>query len=100
MTQTKIHFDLGQVVATPGALDALARNECVPLEYLRRHASGDWGAVCAEDKAANDEAVKTGARLLSVYQLPDGTTIWVITDAVIDEQGTRPATTFLCPCEY
>ena len=92
-------FGLGQTLATPGALEALRRNNASGSEYLRRHASGDWGMVCAEDKEANAGALKSGARLLSAYFLPDETTLWVITDAE-DDTGRRRATTLLLPEEY
>jgi len=99
-TKRDVRFSLGQTVATPGALGALERNNTTGLEYLRRHASGDWGIVCEEDKQANDEALKSGARLLSAYFLPDETKLWIITDAVVDDQGNRQATTLLLPEEY
>lgn len=98
-TRQETRFSLGQTVATPGALEALQRNNSTGLEYLRRHASGDWGIVCEEDKQANDEALKTGARLLSAYFLPDETKLWIITEAA-DGRGNRQATTFLLPEEY
>lgn len=93
-------FDLGQIVATPGALDA-----CSPahlLECLARHARGDWGNVCAEDAASNNEALTEGSRLLSAYPIDPakpskgfgGNTLWIITEA------DRSATTFLLPGEY
>jgi len=96
----KISFSLGQIVATPAALEALAHNGVDALDLTARHASGDWGDVCREDRAANDDALKTGARLLSVYRLADGTKIWVITDATVDEHGTRQSTTLLLPSDY
>ena len=96
----EVRFDLGPVVATPGALDALARNEMSPRELLARHAAGDWGDLDEHDKEANHAALKTGARLLSAYHLADGTKVWVITDAEIDAQHHRQATTFLLPEEY
>jgi hypothetical protein len=99
MTESKIHFDLGQVVATPGALDALAQNDSNGLEYLRRHASGDWGDVCAEDRQANEDALRTGARIFSAYLLPDNSRLWIITDATVDD-GTRPSTALLLSQEY
>ena len=34
-------FDLGPIVATPGALEALGRNGMNGLELLARHARGD-----------------------------------------------------------
>ena len=98
-TKQEVRFDIGQTVATPGALEALQRNNSTGLEYLQRHASGNWGIVCEEDKQANDAALKTGARLLSAYFLPDETKLWIITVAE-DDQGNRQATTFLLPEEY
>ena len=96
----EVSFDLGPVVSTPGALEALERNHATALAYLALHAKGDWGDLCEEDKAANDAALKTGARILSAYILPDDTKLWIITDAEIDEQHHRQATTFLLPSEY
>jgi hypothetical protein len=86
-------FRVGNLYMTPGARDALAGADV--LEYVRRHARGDWGIVCESDKRANEQALKTGARLLSAYLLPDGTTrIWVITES------DRSSTTVLLPDEY
>ena len=87
-------FPLGKLVATPGALDALERTGQSPLEFLSRHASGDWGEVCEADKKENDFSVRNGFRLLSAYRLRDGTKIWIITEA------DRSATTILLPEEY
>lgn len=83
---------LGRTVATPAALAAVS-----PLDIaaaLRRHASGDWGEVDPDDRAANDDAVRSGERLLSVYRSANGTTFWVLTEA------DRTATTVLLPDDY
>lgn len=93
-------FSLGPTVATPGALEALDRNGSNGLEYLARHAAGDWGDLCEDDKKSNDDAVRTGARIMSAYRLADGTKIWIITDAEIDDEHNRQATTILLPDEY
>lgn len=98
-TKQQVRFSLGQIVATPGALEALQRNNATGFDYLRKHASGDWGIVCAEDKHSNDEALQNGARLMSAYFLPDETKLWIITEAA-DDQGRREATTLLLPDEY
>lgn len=87
-------FPLGQLVATPGALAALEAAGQSANEFVRRHASGDWGEVCAEDASLNDQAVKHGGRLLSAYRTRRGIRIWVITEA------DRSATTLLLPDEY
>lgn len=80
-TLTRPKFKLGQILATPGALEALQRNETDGLEYLRRHVTGDWGTVCQDDAQLNDLAIRDGGRILSAYLLADSTKIWVITDA-------------------
>lgn len=95
-----VHFDLGPIVSTPGALEALKACGADALQYLRKHACGDWGDLDDADKTANGAALQTGARLMSVYTLPDGTRLWVITDAEIDDNHHRQATTFLLPDEY
>lgn len=99
-TQTEVRFMLGQVVSTPGALEALGRNNTTGLDYVQRHATGDWGEVCPEDEETNNQAIETGERILSAYTLTDGTKLWIITDAAIDAEGNRQATTILLPEEY
>ncbi len=97
-----VSFSLGRVVATPGALAALEKVGQSPIDYIARHARGDWGeSLGAEDQQANIDALASGARLLSAYILPDETKLWIITDAVVDEEtGERYATTLLLPEEY
>jgi hypothetical protein len=87
-------FPLGRTVATPGALEALARAGETPLPYLVRHATGDWGYLDQNDKVENESAVKDGHRILSAYRLADHTRIWIITEA------DRSVTTILLPEEY
>jgi hypothetical protein len=66
---------------------------------LRRHIAGDWGDVCPEDKARNDEAIAhegdpdNQQRVLSAYEL-HGRKVWVITE------WDRSETTVLLPSEY
>ncbi len=90
---------LGQIVATPGALDALAATNTAPAALLRHHLAGDWGDLDPHDRAANDTALRDGSRLLSAYTLAHGVTLWIITEAAADD-GRRPATTLLLPEEY
>lgn len=96
----KALFELGRIVATPGAMEALQQNQKGEklrvnfTEYLDRHVTGDWGEVCDEDKEANNQALKDLTRILSAYSLPDGTKIWIITEA------DRSSTCILLPEEY
>ena len=85
-------FHPGNIVATPGALE-LAQQGINLLALLQRHLNGDWGDLCAADKAENDLSLQQGFRLLSAYETSYGS-LWIITEA------DRSATTFLLPEEY
>ena len=58
-------FNLGQIVATPGALDALHEAGQSADEFLARHVTGDWGDLDEEDRSLNDAALIDGSRILS-----------------------------------
>lgn len=85
-------FPLGRLFTTPGALEVLGGWEQVLL-LLSRHVRGDWGEVCADDRAANEQALQNGERLLSAYTV-NGKRVWIITEA------DRSATTVLLAEEY
>ena len=92
-------FALGQIVGTPGAIKAIEDSGQSPAELLDRHVSGDWGIVDEEDKAANDESLIDGSRILSAYKTAKGVKIWIISEAA-DDDGNRAATTILLPSQY
>jgi hypothetical protein len=87
-------FPLGQVVATPGALQALEESGELPGTFIKRHVTGDWGELDGEDRRENEFSVVRALRLLSAYTLSNGTKIWIITEA------DRSSTTLLLPSEY
>ena len=87
-------FSLGQIVATPGCLDALQESGQTPGFFLSKHVRGDWGEVGDEDKRLNDQSLIDGSRLLSAYRTLKNTRIWVITEA------DRSSTCLLLPTEY
>lgn len=93
-------FALGQIVATPGVLDAVS--ETYLAHCLGRHTQGDWGQVGTEDAAANNQATVDGSRILSAYPIDPAqpckgygaNCLWIITEA------DRSVTTALLPDEY
>ena len=95
-------FRLGACVATKGAAELIEADKIKPAELLMRHVTGDWGCVCDEDRATNDEALAHGNRILSAYPIDPAkpckgygdNCIWIITEA------DRSATTILLPEEY
>jgi len=87
-------FNLGQLVATPGALAAIEESGDSLVTYLNRHVTGDWGELDAHDQKENDLGISHNLRILSAYTLSSGVKIWVITEA------DRSSTTALLPEEY
>ena len=101
-------FSMGQIVATPGALQLLQETGFSAAALVSRHVHGDWGDLCDEDRAENDFAITRRLRILSCYRLVDAgrlaatprdkrsslPTLWIITEA------DRSVTTLLRPDEY
>jgi hypothetical protein len=85
-------FELGKIVITRNAQDTLVP-QSVPIA-LKRHSNCDWGEVDDEDKAANNQALKDGSRLLSAYLDHNNVKFWIITEA------DRSVTTILLPEDY
>jgi hypothetical protein len=86
-------FPLGDLVATPGALSLLERYRINPLLLLGRHLQGDWGSVPDGDRAANDDAVTLGNRIVSSYTVGENDRVWVISE------HDRSSTSILLPSE-
>lgn len=110
---TAKRFELGQKVATPPALERLAKHGFNVADLIARHHSGDWGDVSPAEARRNAQALISGARLLSVYRLVETKwlqsmprtersrlpTIWIETTAANDT-NLRAATTILCPEDW
>ena len=92
----RLLFNLGRTVITATAQVLLTERNQMPLvqTILSRHVLGDWGDVCEEDAEANDRALETGGRLMSVYKIENGPVLWVITE------WDRSYTTVLLPEDY
>jgi hypothetical protein len=106
-------FELGHLVATPGALALMERTKTNLALLVGRHLHGDWGDICQENAALNGQALIDGSRLMSIYRLVSTETLaakpvmkrselhtlWIITEAVGDD-GKRASTCILLPEEY
>jgi hypothetical protein len=93
-TERKPLFNLGQLVATAGALAALEKSGQGPMEFLSRHVTGDWGELSEDDRNENQFSLEKGFRLLSSYKTNAGDRLWAITES------DRSHTTLLLPEEY
>ena len=86
-------FELGQVVATPGALAFCEQHSISPLLLIGKHAGGDWGDLDGSDVQANVHAIQHDERIFSAYRL-HGEKLYVITE------WDRSVTTLLMAREY
>ena len=82
-------FNLGRLSITENVANMMPADEI--LKALERHAAGDWGLVDQPTWEQNDQAMRNGKRLFSVYQSSGGQRFWVITEA------DRRCTTVLLP---
>ena len=95
-------FSLGHVVATPAALALIEKLGASVPQLLNRHQAGDWQELCGEDRDANWQAVFTGNRILSAFNLGSAdqpTKIWIISEGHEPVQSYS-VTTILLPQDY
>jgi hypothetical protein len=93
-----MRHNLGRVVATAAVAASVPHHQITAL--LDRHAGGDWGDLDGDDKAANENASRSGiGRLFSSYATSEHGTIWIITDDIRGE-GEGPITTVMFPEDY
>ena len=85
-------FTLGQTVITANANAVLPELDVVLA--LQRHHSGDWGDVDEHDRQMNEDALRNGDRLMSVYTSVRGQKFYIITE------WDRSVTTLLLPEDY
>ena len=89
IAQAEPRFPLGHVFITANAAERLEPEEVI--NSIMRHRRGDWGDVCTDDAASNEEAIVDGERIVSVY---GETKFYIITEA------DRSVTTVLMPEDY
>ena len=84
-------IQLGRLVITPAALLASSPDDiCRAIDH---HVCGQWGDVSEDERAANELALSTASRVLSVHHTPTGTELRVITT------GDRFSTTVYVPSD-
>ena len=85
-------FALGQTVITANAKAVLPELDVVLA--LQRHHSGDWGDVDDHDRQVNEDALRSGDRLVSIYKSVRDQKFYIITE------WDRSVTTVLLPEDY
>ena len=87
-------FELGSVRTTVRAHHLLTQYGLEASTFVTRHVTGDWGTLNSQDFGENIIAFQRGYIVLSVYPLPGGEMIEVLTEA------NRSATTVGLPDEH
>jgi hypothetical protein len=64
------------------------------MHFISRHLQGGWGDCDEHDRQANEDALRNGDRLFSVYRTTKGVKVWVITEV------DRSSTCVSLPSEY
>lgn len=96
------HVDFGPLVMTAAIAADPTALELIP-SLTQRFYCCDWGDICAEDAAVNDDVVagRSDAQILASYGRPEGEAIWIICNGF--GQGPDPDychTTILFPSDY
>jgi hypothetical protein len=85
-TERKPLFDLGQLVATPGALAALEKSGQNPMDFLSRHVTGDWGELSEDDRKENQFSLeKSGSGKVAGEDRKERTSSQRSKDAEVDQ---------------
>ena len=81
MSQQATKFNLGRVVVTPGANQALLADGQTAELVLSRHQSGDWGEVSDRERELNEQALEGRLNVLSIYRTRAGQRVTIVTKA-------------------
>ena len=88
----RVQFPLGMVVIMQNAAAKLLPFDV--MDALVRHAQGDWGDLCEEDRLSNERALVEHKPLLSAYHASNGNRFCITTE------GDRSVTTIFLPEDY
>jgi hypothetical protein len=103
-SMSTIIFDPGQILMTPGAIEALKRAKQLPSEFVLRHICLDKGDLCDSDHRENISAMKCGLRVIGHFTTAAGDGLWLISEWVDVKAGGNPKkrelTTIFLPEEY
>jgi hypothetical protein len=75
-----VRLELGGVLVTAAAVEALCDASVQLRSLLERHAEGEWGNLSDEARNANERALRLGGEVGSVYRLPNGEECLVMTE--------------------
>ena len=93
-------FELGEIGASPAAMDALERTDTDHRKLIEMHAHCEHGIVNEPRLIANQKALAKGAPIISSYALSDGTVVIVSTDITCGNDKYPVGTVIVLLDEY
>lgn len=89
----RLLFPIGALIFSEGVDRLMREGRLDPMPYFQRHIRGDWGDVTDDKWQENNAALKSNARLDSLYAVTRELNIRIFTEA------DRSATHVLLPSE-
>lgn len=77
----RLLFPIGALIFSEGVDRLMREGRLDPMPYLLHHIRGDWGDVTDDKWQGNNAALKSGARLDSLYMVTRDVTIRIFTEA-------------------
>lgn len=77
----RLLFPVGALIFSQGVDRLMREGRLDPMPYLQRHIRGDWGEVTDDKWQENNAALKSGARLDSLYVVTRDVTIRIFTES-------------------
>ncbi len=84
-------FPLGDIIVTANAQRTLSKTEMA--QALAKHATGDWSAMCEDDRYQNELALDQCRQIFSAFATAERA-FWITSTA------DRSSTTILLPIDY
>lgn len=78
----RVQVDIAKIAFTRSVADRIAESARFAKEVIRamsRYRAKDWGDTCDADKQVNDEALKSGERIIAWYNTSEGR-IMIVTE--------------------
>lgn len=74
-------FPIGALIFSQGVDQLIREGRLDPIPYFQRHTRGDWGEIDDDQWQANNAALTSGERLVSLYLVHRELRICIVTEA-------------------
>jgi hypothetical protein len=72
-------FELGHVIVTPSATNAMAAAGQEASDLLARHQAGDWGEISDQERHVNELGLNGSYNIVSIFPAGGGQRVTIMT---------------------